>query len=275
MPIKDVSNESIADLISLAGRSAVITGSARGIGLAIARRYAEAGADLVLGDIDAAAVQASAEALSAEFGRTVIGLPLDVREEAQIVAAADRAVATFGRLDIWVNNAGIFPGGPTVDYTAELFDRVQDINLRGAFLGAREATRRMIAQQPKGGVIVNVASVSGYRGRPGLAAYVASKHGVVGLTKSLGVELGQHDIRVLGLAPTGVATPGVAERRAEAQGKELERILELEKKVGAALPLGRLGVPDDIARVALFCASDLSMLMTGSTILVDAGGIAN
>jgi len=152
---------------------------------------------------------------------------------------------------------------------------VQDINLRGTFLGAREAARRMMAQHPKGGVIVNVASVSGYRGRPGLAAYVASKHGVVGLTKSLGVELGPHDIRVLGVAPTGVATPGIALRKAASTGAELERIEALEKKVGAALPLGRLGVPDDIARVVLFCASDLAMLMTGSTVPVDAGGLAN
>jgi NAD(P)-dependent dehydrogenase (short-subunit alcohol dehydrogenase family) len=185
------------------------------------------------------------------------------------------AVRDFGHLDIWVNNAGIFPGGATVDFLAETWDKVQDINLRGAFLGAREAARRMIAQSPKGGVIINVASVSGYRGRPGLAAYVASKHGMIGLTKSLGVELGPHDIRVLGLAPTGVTTPGLAERKIQAQGEELERILALEKKVGASLPLGRLGVPDDIARVALFCASDMSALMTGATILVDAGALAN
>jgi NAD(P)-dependent dehydrogenase (short-subunit alcohol dehydrogenase family) len=211
----------------------------------------------------------------AEFGKPAAGALLDVADEGSIVALADLAVRDFGRLDIWVNNAGIFPGGPTVDYLAALWDKVQDINLRGAFLGAREAARRMMAQQPKGGVIINVASVSGYRGRPGLAAYVASKHGVIGLTKSLGVELGPHDIRVLGLAPTGVATPGVAVRKAEAKGEELERILALEQKVGAALPLGRLGAPDDIARVALFCASDLSMLMTGSTILVDAGALAN
>jgi NAD(P)-dependent dehydrogenase (short-subunit alcohol dehydrogenase family) len=275
MPIKDVSGQSLQQLVSLDGKVAVVTGAGRGIGLAIARRLTEAGANVLLGDMDVPAAEASAAALSAEFGRRVIGVSLNVAEEPSIIALADRAVAAFGHLDIWVNNAGIFPGSPTIDQTAEIWDRVQDINLRGSFLGAREAAKRMMAQTPKGGVIVNVASVSGYSGRPGLAAYVASKHGVVGLTKSLGVEWGPHGIRVLGLAPTGVSTPGVRERKSQASGAELERIEALEKKVGDALPLGRLGVPDDIARVALFCASDLSMLMTGSTLLVDAGALAN
>ena len=275
MPIKDVSGQSLQQLISLEGRAAVVTGAGRGIGLAIARRLTEAGADVLIGDIDVASAEASAAALSKEFGRRVVGTALNVGEEASIVALADRAVAEFGKLDIWVNNAGIFPGSPTVDQTVEIWDRVQDINLRGSFIGAREAGKRMLAQTPQDGVIVNIASVSGYSGRPGLAAYVASKHGVVGLTKSLGVEWGPHGIRVLGIAPTGISTPGVDERKAQATGPELERILDLEKKVGAALPLRRLGVPDDIARVVLFCASDLSMLMTGSTVLVDAGALAN
>ena len=208
MPIKDVSERTLQQLISLEGRAAVVTGAGRGIGLAIARRLTEAGADVLIGDIDAASAEAGAAALSKEFGRRVVGTALNVAEEASIIALADRAVAEFGKLDIWINNAGIFPGSPTVDQTVEIWDRVQDINLRGSFIGAREAGKRMIAQG-KGGVIVNVASVSGYSGRPGLAAYVASKHGVVGLTKSLGVEWGKHGIRVLGLAPTGVSTPGV------------------------------------------------------------------
>jgi NAD(P)-dependent dehydrogenase (short-subunit alcohol dehydrogenase family) len=275
MSIKDVSGQSLAQLISLAGRTAVVTGAARGIGLAIATRLAEAGADVVLGDLDEAVARNAASAISQAGGGRAIGAAVDVTREESIIALADRAQLEFGHVDIWVNNAGIFPGAPSVDFLVETWDAIQDINLRGTFLGAREAARRMMAQDPKGGVIVNIASVSGYRGRPGLAAYVASKHGVVGLTKSLGVELGPHDIRVLGVAPTGVSTPGVAQRKAEAKGAELERIEALEKKVGAALPLGRLGVPDDIARVVLFCASDLAMLMTGSTVIVDAGGIAN
>lgn len=275
MPIKDVSGQSLQQLVSLEGRVAVVTGGARGIGFAIARRLAEAGANVLIGDLDVPGAEAGAAKLTQEFGKRAVGVALNVGEEDSITALAERAVTEFGHLDIWVNNAGIFPGSPTVDQTVEIWDRVQDINLRGSFIGAREAGKRMIAQTPKGGVIVNIASVSGYSGRPGLAAYVASKHGVVGLTKSLGVEWGPHGIRVLGIAPTGVSTPGVQERKKEATGAELERILELEKKVGDALPLRRLGVPDDIARVVLFCASDLSMLMTGSTLLVDAGALAN
>ncbi len=275
MPIKDVSDHSLQQLISLAGKTAVVTGAARGIGFAIARRLAEAGANVVIGDLDVPGAVAGGEALTREFGRRVVGTELNVGEEASIVAIADKAVAEFGRLDIWVNNAGIFPGAPTVDQSVDVWDKVQDINLRGSFLGAREAAKKMIAQDPQGGTIINLASVSGYAGRPGLAAYVASKHGVVGLTKSLGVEWGKYNIRVLGLAPTGVSTPGIMERKKEASGKELERIEALEKTIGGALPLGRMGVPDDIARVALFCASDLSMLMTGSVLLVDAGALAN
>ena len=275
MPIKDVSGLSIQQLVSLDGKVAVVTGAARGIGYAIARRLAEAGAIVLIGDLDVPGAAAAAASITKDFGHPALGVSLNVAEEDSIVALAEKAVLEFGRLDIWVNNAGIFPGTPTLDQSVDIWDKVQDINLRGSFLGAREAARRMIAQSPKGGVIINVTSVSGFRGRPGLAAYVSSKHAVVGLTKSLGVEWGPHDIRVLGLAPTGVSTPGVHERKAQATGVELARIEELEKKVGAALPLGRLGNPDDIARVALFCASDLSMLMTGSTLIVDAGALAN
>jgi NAD(P)-dependent dehydrogenase (short-subunit alcohol dehydrogenase family) len=275
MPIKDVSGQSLRQLVSLDGKVAVVTGAARGIGLAIARRLAEAGANVLIGDLDVPGAEVAAAGLTKEFGKRAVGVALNVSEEDSITALAERAVAEFGHLDIWVNNAGIFPGSPTLDQTVDMWDKIQDINLRGAFVGAREAARRMIVQTPKGGVIVNIASVSGFSGRPGLAAYVASKHGVVGLTKSLGVEWGQHQIRVLGVAPTGVSTPGVQERKLLARGVEFERIEALEKKVGDALPLGRLGIPDDIARVVLFCACDLSVLMTGSTLLVDAGALAN
>ena len=151
MPIKDVSGQSLQQLISLEGRAAVVTGAGRGIGLAIARRLTEAGADVLIGDLDLASAEAGAAALSKEFGRRVVGVPLNVAEESSIVALADRAVAEFGKLDIWVNNAGIFPGSPTVDQTVEIWDRVQDVNLRGSFIGAREAGRRMLAQTTKDG----------------------------------------------------------------------------------------------------------------------------
>ena len=275
MPIKDVSEKSLSELISFEGRSAVVTGAARGIGAAVARRLAEAGAHVVLGDLDGKGASAAAAEIETQFGvGAAEGMEANVADEASIAALADAALRPTGRLDIWVNNAGIFPGGPTVEYRAETFEQVMDVNLKGAFLGAREAARRMVRQDPKGGVIVNIASVAGLIGRRGLAAYTASKHGVVGLTKSMALEFGGDSIRVIGIAPSAVATPGVAERAAAAIGAEAERIANLNKRVAEGLALGRVGVPDDIARVVLFAASDLAMLMTGCTIPVDAGATA-
>jgi NAD(P)-dependent dehydrogenase (short-subunit alcohol dehydrogenase family) len=271
MPVADVSSRPIAQLISLEGRTAVVTGGARGIGLAIARRFAEAGAKVLVGDLNKAGAEAAAETIAREFGHQAIGVELDVTSGASVAAAADRAVRELGGLDIWVNNAGIYPSTPLLELTDQDWDMVLDVNLRGTFIGAREAGRRM-AQAGQGGVIINLASTAGYRAAgPGVAHYVASKHGVRGLTKSLAVELGPHGIRVLALAPTLIETPGIEEGRAAFQAAGLGDILE---QMAQREPLGRVGVPDDIARVALFCASDLAMLMTGSTLLVDAGDVA-
>lgn len=152
----------------------------------------------------------------------------------------------------------------------EQWDRVLDINLRGTFIGAREAARQMISAQ-HGGVIINLASTAGYQGGAGIAHYVSSKHGVRGLTKSLAIEFGPYNIRVLALAPTLIRTPGIEEsRRASATAGHPDM---LGPSFDATLPLRRAGVPDDVARVAMFCASDLSMLMTGSTLPVDAGAL--
>ena len=125
-----------------------------------------------------------------------------------------------------------------------------------------------------GGVIINIESVGAFRGHAGLSAYTASKHGMSGLAKCMAVELGPYNIRVVGLAPTGTWTPGVAARTAGASGEDIDRVKALEKQILEKVPLGRFGVPDDIARAALFAASDMAMLITGSTIAVDAGGLA-
>jgi NAD(P)-dependent dehydrogenase (short-subunit alcohol dehydrogenase family) len=251
------------ELVSLPGRVAVVTGGARGIGLAVGRRLAEAGATVVLGDLDAHAAESAASDLGG------LGCEVDVRDTGSVARLADTAVSAFGRLDIWVNNAGIYPSHEALAMTEEDWDAVLDIDLRGVFLGAREAGRRMI-EVGNGGVIVNIASTAAYRvaGR-GIAHYAAAKHGVVGLTKSLAVELGPDGIRVLAVAPGVTATPGL-----EAARPELEAAGFALDELTAALPLGRVAVPDDIARVVLFCASDLAALMTGSTLLVDAGWLA-
>lgn len=258
--------------MSLSGRVSVVTGGAGGIGLAIAKRFAEAGSSVVIADLQQSQVDEAAQMLSHTYGVPALGVTTDVRVEQEVIALLDRTVSALGRLDAFVNNAGIYPVRPALEMTADEWDRVHSLNLRGVFIACREAARRMIAGG-RGGVILNIASVSGFRGRPGMSAYVASKHGVVGLTKSLAAEWGSEGIRVLGIAPPLVSTPGMAQwqKSERSQTSSGTGPGSVEKLVTANLPLGRIGVPDDIARVALFCASDLSALMTGSTLAVDAG----
>lgn len=273
--VPDVSQRSIRELISLKDRRAVVTGGAKGIGLAISKRLAEAGAAVTIGDIDTPAAEAAAKLFSKELEVKMFGHRLDVTDSASVKTLVNFAVEGMGGIDIWVNNAGIYPTKLVVDMTDQDWDKVLDVNLRGTFIGAREAAKQMIAGG-KGGVIINLASTAGFQaGGPGLAHYVASKHGVRGLTKSLAVEFGPYGIRVLALAPTLIDTPGITVLREQAkQAAGGAPIGDLLEQLASREPLGRAGVPDDVARVALFCASDLSMLMTGSTLLVDAGDVA-
>lgn len=270
MAIPDVSAKTIDELVSLRGRVAVVTGGGRGIGLAIARRLAEAGADIAVGDLDAtAAERAAADVL--KLGARSFGAALDVAVEASVRALAARSEQELGPIGVWVNNAGIYPTRPLLDMTEADWDKVLDVNLKGTFLGAREAAARMVATGA-GGVIVNLASTASFRAAgPGVSHYVSSKHAVRGLTKSLAVELGAHGIRALGVAPTLIETPGIDEGRAAFEAAGLGNLLD---QMAARLPLGRAGVADDVARVVLFCASDLSLFMTGSTLAVDAGELA-
>ncbi|MEU7828625.1 MULTISPECIES: SDR family oxidoreductase [unclassified Nonomuraea] len=274
MSIADVSNKSLTDLVSLRERCAVVTGGGRGLGKAIASRLAEAGADLLIGDIDGELAVATAKQLAGHHGVRVIGTTMDVTDAASVVAAADRAIAELGSLDIWVNNAGVFPNIPLLQMSEETWDEVFAVNTRGVFIGAREAARRMAtsSDEGRGGVIVNIVSTAGFRGSaPGLAAYVGSKHAVRGLTRELALELAPLGIRVLGVAPSYVPTEGNMMAAADA-GVNPDDIPPTDLMVNS--PIGRVGVPDDIARVVLFCASDLSAFMTGSTLLADGGATA-
>lgn len=268
MSIADVSGRSIAELVDLSGRVAVVTGGGRGLGKAIASRLAEAGASVVIGDIDKELATAAAADLAEKHGTQAIGAFMDVSKTASVIEVADLAVERLGGIDIWVNNAGIFPNANIVEMTDETWDQVLDINGRGVFVSSREAVKRMIASGRQG-VIVNIASTAGFKGvAPGMAAYVSSKHAVRGLTKQMALELAPQGIRVLGVAPTYCVTEG--NQMAAAANPNRDKIT---KNIPALLSsrLGRVGVPDDIARVVLFCASDMSVFMTGSTLLADAG----
>jgi NAD(P)-dependent dehydrogenase (short-subunit alcohol dehydrogenase family) len=270
MAIADVSDKSIADLISLRGQVAVVTGGGRGTGLGIVGRLVEAGAAVVIGEGDEEAARHAAQAVD-PTGDKVFGMKLDVDDEVSVTGLAERVVSELGTIDLWINNAGIYPGAPVLDMTSTQWDQVVDFNLKGVFLGAREAARRMISAG-HGGVIVNIASTASFRAfGSGNAHYVSSKFGVRGLTKALAVELGQYGIRVLGVAPTFIETPGTRERRADLTDSEYREFIQ---RAGATKALGRVGVPDDVARVVLFCASGLSAFMTGSTLAVDAGDLA-
>lgn len=260
--LPDFTATPLAELLSLAGQSAVVTGGAKGIGAAVVARLAEAGANVVVADLDLDEGKATAERVAAATGAQVVATTVDVADSASLVAAAELAVGVFGRLDIWVNNAGIYPATGAIEAaTDERFARILEVNVSGSFAGAREAARRMTG----GGVIINLASAASFKAIRGLTGYVTSKHAVIGLTRNLALELAPAGIRVLAVAPGQVLTPGVeaALEKIKAAGTDLS---------GAPLPpLGRIAVPDDVARVVLFCASPLSAYMTGATVTVDAG----
>ena len=269
-PFADVSGAPVADLISLKGRRAVVTGGVQGLGRAIAERLAEAGADVALADLDEGRAAEEAEALAGRHGVRALGVRMDVTDATSVADAGEKVLGSLGGVDIWVNNAGIFPSSPLLEMDDEEWDRVFAVNARGVRNGTREAARRMA----DGGVVINVVSTAGFRGvAPGLSAYVGSKHAVRGMTRQLALELAPRGIRVLGVAPSYVPT----------EGNRAAAVAALEKRgaQGADAPgapaamsqslIGRVGTPDDIARVVLFCATDLSLIMTGSTLLADAG----
>lgn len=268
-PFADVSASPIGELLSLRGRRALVTGGARGLGKAIALRLAEAGAAVAIADIDETLARNAASDIAGRSDADVVGVRMDVTDAASVRSAAATAVAELGGLDIWINNAGVFPSIPVLETHDDAWERVFAVNTRGVFNGSREAARQMAPNAS--GVIVNIVSTAGFEGTaPGLSAYVGSKHAVRGMTKQMALEFAPLGIRVLGVAPTFVPTEGnmaAAAAAMEAAGLDPAATPPVMKQS----LIGRLGTPDDIARVVLFCASDMSMIMTGSTVLADAG----
>ncbi|MEW1707295.1 SDR family oxidoreductase [Microbacterium sp. NPDC089190] len=269
-PFADVSASPLTALLSLTGRRVVVTGGAQGLGFAIARRLAEAGAAVAVADLQEDRARAAATHLIADFGIDAIGVAMDVASSASVDSSAAAVVERLGGIDVWVNNAGVFPSATVGEMSDEHWDQVFAVNTRGVRNGARAAVRTMA----DGGVVVNIVSTAGFRGvAAGMSAYVSSKHAVRGLTKQLALELAPRGIRVLGVAPSYVPTEGniaaAAAAMADRAGEAGDPSTVPEAMTQSLI--GRLGTPDDIARVVLFCVSDLSMIMTGSTLLADAG----
>ena len=250
-------------VFSLAGRGAIVTGAGRGIGRVIALLFAQAGARVLVADVNAAQAQAVADEITGGGG-TAEAFAGDVSLEADVVAMIQAGAALGGRLDIVVNNAGIFPKYPFTELTVQAWDNIQAINLRGVFLCMREAVRAMRADG-KGGAIVNISSVSSLQAVVfSNQAYGASKAGVSNLTRSCAAEFGADGIRVNAVLPGGVATEGA--RLASSGGVLRGPILGAGR-----VPLGRGGTEADIARAALFLASPAADYITGQLLAVDGG----
>ena len=263
---KDHTSRSISELMSLRGKRSVVTGGASGIGEGISRRLAEAGSSVVIADIDFEKAKETSKKISDITGSQVMAHEIDISDSNSLAKVANSCVKNLGGLEIWVNNAGIFPTtGPAIEAKDAFVDKILEVNVRGTFAGCREAALNM----DSGGVIINLASTQGLTGGRGISDYTASKHAVVGLTKSLAIDLAPKGIRVVAVAPGVIDTPGVRE--------QLEPLKEVGVDVSAIMAnslLGRAGVADDIARVVFFLASDMADWITGVTIPVDAGKLA-
>lgn len=259
---------SIADLFSLEGSSAFVTGGGRGIGEAIAGRLAEAGAAVAVADLDGAQAGRVAEQLRSR-GRRAMPVQCNVADPVASKAALAEVEKRQGPVNILVNNAGIFPFAPVGRVSTELWNQVISVNLTGAFFLAQAASDQMSASG-HGGAIVNIASVDAFRPTGNLVHYDASKGGMVMMTRSLALELAPKRIRVNAIAPGSIDTPGAqaATGAAVPQGASME---ELARAFLARIPLGRMGTPDDIATAALFLASPASSYITGSVVVVDGG----
>jgi NAD(P)-dependent dehydrogenase (short-subunit alcohol dehydrogenase family) len=235
-----------------------------GIGHGIAKRFVEAGANVIVADISP-----TIESVARELdGGHTKGIVLDVGDSAAPVAAVQGVVDDFGSIDILVNNAGIYPMSPFLDMTTEFFDRVISINMRGLVFLCKAAAAQMV-KQGKGGKIVNVASIDALiPSTPGLTAYDTSKGGVLMFTKALALEMAPYNIAVNAIAPGGIITEGAAKPM---QAMSPEQIEAMSKEFMKQIPIGRLGAPDDIAKVAVFLASPASSYMTGTLTVVDGG----
>ncbi len=243
--------------MKLAGRAALVTGAARGIGLAIALTLGREGADVAVADLDEAGVGETAEGIRA-LGRRALPLRMDVSQGAEVEAAVRRAEGEFGRVDVLVNNAGITRDAMLHRMTEEQFDQVIAVHLKGAWLCLRAVAPGM--RERRWGKVVNISSISGKTGLVGQTNYSAAKAGIVGLTRAAALELARYNVNVNAIQPGFIET---------AMTQAIPE--ELRTQAIAAIPLGRTGKPEDIANAVLFLASEDSSFITGTVIEVTGG----
>ena len=244
--------------IDLTGRVALVTGSTRGIGKAIAEALAQSGATVVVTGRDEANAAQVASEIAAATGATVRGFGVDISDTAQAAAVVERVEKELGQLDILVNNAGLTRDNLIMRLKDDDWDAVINANLRGAFITCRTASRGMMKR--RWGRIINIASVVGITGNKGQSNYAASKAGLIGLTKSIAKELASRNVLANVLAPGFVETDMTAAMTAEAKAT-----------LSSGIPLERLGTPQDIAGIVVVLASDLAAYITGQVIVVDGG----
>lgn len=247
-------------MLDLNGKVAIVTGGGGDIGRAAAVTLAEQGAKVLVVDVNQEAIDATLDAVRA-VGGTAEGARADVSKSAEVEAYAKKAVDAFGTIDLFFNNAGIEgPAGPIPDYPEEAFDQVLAVNVKGVFLGLKHVLPRM----SEGGAVVNTASVAGLTGSPGLVGYIASKHAVIGITRTAALEQTDRNVRVNAICPAPI------------KGRMMSSI---ESNVGATeedafkgiVPLGRYGTPQEVANLAVMLLSDEASYITGGVYTVDGG----
>ena len=249
----------------LTGKSAIVTGAASGNGRAIARAFAAEGALVACADLNEAGARTVAEEIGRQGGKA-IAIGMDVSRAADCERTVQESVQAFGGLDVLVNNAGLLLEGTILDTSEADWDRLQGVNAKGVYLLTKSALPAILERG--GGSIVMIASMSGLRARPGAFSYIASKHAVVGMTKSLAIDFGPRGVRVNAICPGPIETAMTEHYYRERDGRTRD---EIRAARGRTLPLGRVGQPEDVARVAIHLASDESAWTTGLLYTLDGG----